>query len=93
MEFHDHDGTGMIMSPGNMYMRGQNLDQVYEFGKCREDKGTKIRFRETHSVCLLACDFNMIRQKSIAIHPENQMIPEMQEFVKFSEHNIIGNHR
>jgi hypothetical protein len=43
-------------------------------------------------VRLLACDFDMIGQKSIGIHAENDMIPEMHEFVKFSEHNTVGDH-
>jgi hypothetical protein len=44
-------------------------------------------------VCVLARDFDMIRQKSIAIHPENEVIHEMQEFMMFSEHNIVDDHR
>jgi hypothetical protein len=89
MEFYDHDVARMIVSPGNIYMRRQHIDQVCEFGNGRRHKIAESRLRAARSVCLLACDIDMIHQNGIAIRPENEMFHEMQEFVKFSESNTL----
>jgi hypothetical protein len=55
-------------------------------------KITKIGYGSVHSVRLLACDFEIIRQNGSAKNGANEMIHEMQEFVKFSEYNIVNDH-
>jgi hypothetical protein len=83
MEFQNHDVTRMIAT-----LFGLSL----EVRKCRGHKMTKTRYGSIHSVRSLACNFEIIRQNSSAIDGAKEMIQEMQEFIKFSEYNIVNDH-